>query len=216
MIHVATHEPTGKVLYYRWSYKEDWEYHADVYLTGHPYYCWGKANNDVLLLGNAEKTVFGKLTDIVTEMSPRSYKLSYLYRIDVSQNVISKRAYDYFSNIKKNAQQIGSIFAPIPSELRGNITCITDPSKPVIGYVDISTTTKKVRYIHYSEGAYDRFYNRDCQIYTIIELIEMYGEIPAEYIVFDPRSNPVTFVKDICVDCTYYGGIEQKPDDWPN
>jgi len=220
MIYVAAHDPAGKVLYYRWSFREDWEYHAEQFLhpdgfpEPYPYYCWDKANNNELLLGSAEKTIFGKVTDLVTEMPSTSRKLSYLYRIDVSQNVISKKAYDYFANIKKNAEQSGSIFAPIPSELRGNITCTTDPERPVIGYVDVSTTTKKRRYISNNEGAYDHYSNWDCRIFEPSELFEMFGGIPSDFILFS--SFPPTFIRKTCVDCTSRGGTTQKPDDWPN
>ena len=223
MIYVATHEPRGKVLYYRWSYKEDWEYHADYYLENYPYYCWDKANNRELLLGSAEKTVFGKLTDKVTEISPSSRKISYLYRIDITQNVISKRAYDYFANIKKNSQQIGSIFAPIPSELRGNITCTTDPARPVIGYMDISTTTKKRRFISSTEGAYESpGFNWDCVLVTRDSLLSWYNFIPSHYVLTNPREVELSptaipyYIKEMCVECTYYGGTIYKPDDWPN
>jgi len=220
MIYVATHDPVGTIQYYRWSYKEDWEYHADVYHADYPFYCWDKDNNRELLLGSAERTVFGKVTEKVTEISPWSKKISAMYRIDISQNVISKRAYDYFANIKKNAQQTGSIFAPIPSELRGNITCITDPGKPVIGYIDVSSTTKKRRYIPYNEGAYESMYNWDCEIFDASTLMEMYmGEIPTDYVEFTPpypTGQPPTYILYKCVACTYYSGTEQKPVDWLN
>jgi len=218
MIYVATNDPAGKIQYYRWSFKEDWEYTADVFLAGFPFYCWDKDNDRELLLGSAERTVFGKITEKVTEIVPTSRKLSHLYRIDVTQNVISKRAYDYFANIKKNAQQTGSIFAPIPSELRGNITCITDPGRPVIGYIDVSTTTKKRRFIPYNEGAYESFFNRECEILDAPALVEKYGGIPSDYVMFTPPypGQPPTYVPYKCVACTYYSGSEQKPGDWPN
>jgi len=205
MIYLATHEPEGKVLYYQWSYREDWEIRSNFYSIYYPYYCWNTANNRDILLGSAEKTVFGKITDIITEIYPTNKKLSVLYRIDVKQNAISKRAYDYFANIKKNAQQSGSIFAPIPSELRGNISCITDPGRPVIGYVDISTTTKTRRYIPVSEGVYER--PIDCIPFSSEELGDT---VPAGYISVGGDA----YVPESCVNCTYYG-TQKKPDDWP-
>ena len=218
MLYVATHDQEGKILYFRWSYKEDWEYHAEVYSNNYPFYCWRSDNNKELWLGSTEKTVFGRLNDMVMEISPWNRKLSVLYRINITQNVISKRAYDYFANIKKNAQQTGSIFSPIPSELRGNISCITDPGRPVIGYVDVSSTDKKQRLIPYNEGAYEDRFNWDCQTFTAEELKERYGDdIPDEYVIVNPMISPPTFAKLQCMDCTYYGGSpNQKPEDWPN
>jgi len=239
-IHVATHSPDLKVLYYRWSYKEDWEVRSEVYLQNYPYFCWNYGNSSQLLLGSAEKTVFGRITDKLTEMPPSSSRLSALYRIDVKQNVISKRAYDYFTNIKKNAEQSGSIFAPVPSELRGNITCITDPGRPVIGYVDISTTTQKRRYISSGE-VFEKPRSKCDEILPFDVLKSRYEEIfsdegnkpPTEedelmrwiydkfgYVVYQRIviGNIIMslFVKHECVDCTLSNATTQKPDDWPN
>ncbi len=222
-IHVATHSPDNEVLYYRWSYKEDWEIHSDVY-SGvdftYPFYCWNKENNKNLLIGSAEKTVFGKVTDIITEMHPSSRKLEVLYRIIVKQNAISKRAYDYYANIKKNTQQTSDIFAPIQSELRGNITCHTDPSKPVIGYVDVSTTTEKIRFIYPTERAYE-YSNRPWSCTEVMKdsLLEWYTFIPEYFVPFyygyDENLNMRLFyIFNQCIDCTKFG-TTIKPEDWP-
>jgi len=218
MIYVATHSPDNKVLYYRWSYKEDWEINSEIYLEDYPYYCWNMANSRDLLIGSAEKTVFGKLTDKIADLPPSSMKLSVLYRINVKQNAISKRAYDYYKNIKKNAEQTGSIFAPIPSELRGNIICSTDPGRLVIGYVDISSTTQKHRFISRMDNVYETPFMA-CDEVPRDSLLNWYGVIPNNYVLFmeDLFADPpfITYVPVSCVDCTLYG-TEQKPEDWPD
>jgi len=111
-----------------------------------PHLCWASNNNREIKVCSAEYTVFSRIFDILTEIQPSNRKLEALYRIKVRQNAISKRAYDYFVNIKKNSDQTGSLFAPVPSELRGNILCTTDADKPVIGYVDVSTTARSHLY----------------------------------------------------------------------
>ena len=224
-IHVATHSLNNAVLYYRWSYKEDWEIISEIeYDEEFPYpcYCWNKANSRELLIGSAEKTVFGRLTDIVAEINPSEKKLEQLYRITVKQNAISKRAYDYYNNIKKNSQQTGNIFAPVQSELRGNIICITDPNKPVIGYVDISTSTQNQLYIPYEDMAYE-FMPRpyDCNDVMQDTLLVWYeGVIPVMYVPHfwgydDNFRRRLFYIHTNCVDCTNFG-TTIKPDDWPN
>jgi len=245
-IHVATHSPLNEIMYYRWSYKEDWEYYSEFYYIDegkcpkcdlkplengelcpkcgnikkeYPYYCWNKSNSKSLLLGSAEKTVFGKLTDKIIEYAPSDEKISYLYRIDVTQNAISKRAYDYFTNIRRNSEKTGSLFAPVPSELRGNIVCKTDPGRPVIGYIDISTTTQKRKYIS-GQNIYERPYS-GCRVLSEDEMKEKFSgnifPLTYEYIIYRwyPRAPP-EFIQLKCVDCTYYGGTTDKPYDWPN
>jgi hypothetical protein len=218
MIYVSTRVPDNKILYYRWSYREDWEIHSELQMEDYPYYCWNKENSRDILIGSAERTIFGQMTGKITEMPPTSRRLSVLYRIDVKQNAISKRAYDYFANIKKNAEQTGSIFAPVPSELRGNIVCATDPDRPVIGYVDVSMTTQKRRYIKRSDNVYE-LPHWECDLIPGDSLM-VEGEIPSTYVQFVP-SDPTMldpllenmYVHIKCVDCTQHG-TELKPDDW--
>jgi hypothetical protein len=176
------------------------------------------AFSEELLIGTAEKTEFGQMMEIISEIPPSSVKFSVLYRVEITQNAMSKRAYDYFMNIKKNSESIGTIFAPIPSELRGNIRCITDPDRPVIGYVDVSSTVKKRRYIPRSEGVYEPPYF-GCYPLRLTELCEIEGVVPCippyYYILWD-RFNG-TFIHRRCIDCTYETtNTTQKPDDWPN
>jgi len=202
-IYVATHSADDEVLFYRWSYREDWEIYSEYQIRNYPYHCWNSANSRDILLGSAERTEFGQVTDKIFEALPSDKRWSILYRITVKQNAISKRAHDYFANIKKNAENIGSIFAPTPSELRGNIICITDPRRPVIGYIDISTITQKTLYIS-SNDVYEK--PRECEIFIFI--------IPPDPTVFI-RYSDIGYVHISCADCTYNGGTPLKPDDWP-
>ena len=230
MIHVSTHSPNNDVLYYQWSFKEDWEYHAifkvrrcpihniNVVIENdwesyfcpvcegeleepYPYICWNSVNNNEMLLGSSERTVFGQLIEKILDINPTDIRLSVLYRITVNQNAISKRAHDYFVNIKKNSENIGSIFAPTPSELRGNIVCTTDPRRPVIGYIDISTTTQKNIYISESDVFEGFFCCPGVQ-----------ENAPLEWFILIYSGG----WRDIsCIDCTWHDKSTQKPDDWP-
>ena len=209
MIHVATHSSDNSVLYYRWSYREDWEINSEIFAQGFPFRCWGTATSRGLLVGSAERTVFGRLTERILEIHPTNRRLSVLYRIIVTQNAISKRAHDYFENIKKNSQLTGSIFSPIPSELRGNIVCINDTGRPVIGFVEVSTTTQRRLYIYRHDGAYERPYS-NCYVRSTVDMLDRYGTIPLNYVSLGPGA----WALHICVDCTFFG-TEQRPDDWP-
>jgi len=220
-LYVATHEPEQKVAYFRWSYREDWEVHAHIQAVGFPYYCWSSSNNSDLLLGSTEKTVYGQLADILIEIAPSDVRLSKLYRIIVKQNVVSKRAHDYYTNIRKNSQLNGSIFAPTPSELRGNITCITDPGRPVIGYVEASTSIQKQLFIPYNIVLYEPvpIFN-SCNEFTFFELasylqIEDVREWTPEQSGYI-QHRPGFYAHPLCVDCTLSGNTTQKPNDWPN
>jgi hypothetical protein len=52
---------------------------------------------------------------------------------------ISPEAYIYFESVAQQLDAGGRIFDPIPSQLRGNISCITDSSKIALGLFDVSS-----------------------------------------------------------------------------
>ena len=207
-IHVATHSPYDEILYYRWWFKEDWEINSPVALDDYPSNCWNYSISSEIFLGSAEKTIFGKITDNIKEIPTWNKKLSGLYRIIVWQNAISKNAYDYFTNIKKNAETMGTIFAPIPSEIRGNISCITDPERHVIGFVEVTSTKTGQRYI-YSREVYERP-SGECPFKKLLEIDK--GE---RYDWIQVSKDEDSYVHRSCVDCTYNGANTNKPDNWP-
>ena len=232
-IHVATHTTDSMVQYYSWSYQEDWEIrpryergdngacpacgtyldrkdivcpNCGFVLIRRPYYCWDRKVNSEMLLGSTEKMISSRVVSQLTEMPPTDLKLEVLYRIDVRQHAISKRAYDYFMNIKKNSQQTGGLFAHVPSELRGNIKCITDPDRIVIGYVNVSSSAKKRLYISRHDDAYERD-----RLYCQPILIMGFSNIPSGYVSLGES----TYVHVQCVDCTFGGASKYRPNDWP-
>ena len=106
------------------------------------YYCWGRDSSKAMLLESTNKLTVNLIYKRKLIEIPRDHdKLTMLYYIDVKQNRIRKEAYDYFVNLQRNIEQAGSIFSPIPSERRGNISCVSDPKEWVIGYVDVTNTT---------------------------------------------------------------------------
>ena len=226
-IHVATHSPTREVLFYRWSFREDWETNADVRHEDFPFRCWSFAYSRDILLGSAERTIFGKVTEKIHEIEPWNRRLSVLYRIEVTQTAISKRAHDYFENIRRNAEQSGSIFDPTPSSLRGNIFSATDPSRHVIGFINVSTTTRKRLYIARRDGVFEGRPGLPCPILTRSEICQEYGIADCRpeafapwmlgYVMYEEATpfQPRTYILQRCVDCTFFGGTTQRPHDWP-
>ena len=169
--------------YYLWSYRENWKTHA---LLG-PGICWSEDSSRVLLLGTTERlsenTIRGHRLMTVYSMENR---VSQRYRIQVKQNAIHQDAYDYFENQKRNSEQTGSIFGVIPSELTGNIKCTSNPAIPVIGYVDVSTTSVNELYLT----------RKDCfdsqnEYRQILRCFDEKGEIkPQCYVCFGTAEKP--------------------------
>ena len=227
---VYTHDPNNQSRYYLWSYNEIWEVKTELFANyGHldheypqeftlstsenTYYCWGRDNSKIMLLGSTDKlsenVIYQKR---LNEISCSNDRLSILYYILVKQNQIRKEAYDYYSNIQKNIEQTGSIFTPVPSEVRGNILCTTSPERPVIGYIDVSTTMNIELFVPVSMGFYEAPIG-SCHLFITDEedYYPAYG-----YYQYDPRSSTNFYAPKQCVDCRLKEkATKNKPDFWP-
>ncbi|MDH6305133.1 hypothetical protein M2459_002230 [Parabacteroides sp. PF5-5] len=226
---VNTHDPLNQSRYYRWSYEENWEIKAELFAnagyvengppnyfslsnSNNTYYCWGKNRSRILILATTEKLsdniVYQKR---LVEIPSDNEKLSVLYYIKVKQNILRKEAYDYFSNLQKNVEQTGSIFSPVPSEMKGNIECINNPELPVIGYIEVSTTVQKDLFVPENYGLYESPY-RSCS--NLVTDDPEFAPPVYAYYEYMPPSH-VTYAPRRCVDCTTRG-TKNKPDFWPN
>lgn len=76
-----------------------------------------------------------------------SAKLKKEYIVDVTLEPMTDDAYAYWNAVKRNSDKQGSIFAPIPSAVKGNVSCDQDPDELVIGYVRTARRTEAE--VHY-------------------------------------------------------------------
>lgn len=235
-IHVTTHDYNTNVGYYRWAYKEDWEITAPYFanadfniytevftpylLSGlNAYYCWNKDSSRVLVLDNTEKLSGNLIYEkkLIT-IDPLHDKISYLYSVLVKQWAVSKAGYSYMDNLQSNIDDAGSIFAPQPSEMKGNIECLSSPEDAVIGYIDVATVTEKRIFITEKEVHDPGRKHQSCMIknamgkFAAIDTMTMYG-----LVVLNASEDmmDVQLSERRCVDCKVRGD-KIKPDFWPN
>jgi len=156
-IYVNTHDASGKVVYYRWDYQETW-------IINSHYPSFFKSNGDTVLgrnlltdnitdcwqsdtSANIVLALSAKLSqDVISSQNIVSYastseKLGDEYSILVKQYALTPQAYTFYTNLKKNTEQLGSIFDAEPSEIPGNMHSATNPSEPVIGYISVGSTS---------------------------------------------------------------------------
>jgi hypothetical protein len=166
-IFVSTHDPANKVLYYRWEYQETWVFHANFpsnyksngdtvlgrdLINDNITNCWASDTSSDIILGSSAKIAHGIIADNpITSVVSTSEKVGDEYSILVKQYALTADAYNFYVNLKKNTQDLGSIFDAEPSEIPGNIHCITDPSEPVIGYVSVGSTSSQRIFIAQSQ-----------------------------------------------------------------
>jgi hypothetical protein len=166
-IYVNTHDQTNKIKYFRWDYQETWIFHthyfSQYYSTGDTVlpritrdkmvtFCWASDTSSDLVLGST-----AKLTQSIVYQNPiisipsTSEKFENKYSILVRQYALSEDAYNFYTMMKKNSEQLGGVFDVLPSQNPGNLHCITDPSEPVIGYITVGNVASKRIFINSSQ-----------------------------------------------------------------
>ena len=222
-IYLSTHDPSNNTRYYRWQYNETWMFHVpyDSYFiyqnsqlafrtqAENIYECWRRDTTSTLVL-----TSTAKLAQDVVYQTPMTFvastseKLEDRYSILIIQYPLTADAYNYYTALKKNTEQLGSIFDAQPSQLPGNIHQVNNPDEPVIGYVSAGTTTQKRIYID----------SRQLPAWTPLTYYDTIGcvgvnALPQDY-PFDYGGTPPKYIPTvlpnaaeptICVDCTLRG-----------
>lgn len=167
-IYVNTHDFENNNQFYKWDFVETYEFNAAYYSyleyvdgefiirsqENQIYTCWQTDNATSILLGStaalSENIIYQKPITSV----PFGVKLSEKYSILVSQYSLSKEAYFYFENMKKNSEELGSFYDAQPTEITGNIYAVDNPEEPVIGYVYASNIAQKRIFIGNKELDY--------------------------------------------------------------
>lgn len=165
-ISLNTHDAANNTRFYSWNFDETWE----IVSTSISYWeligkeivrrdpninmtrCWQENRSSGILLGSTERLSEDRVSKFpLTFVEGNSIKLGYMYSILVKQYGLTRDAYQYIEAMKKNTEEIGTIFDPQPSELRGNIRCISDPKETVIGWVSAGTISDKRIFIKSSD-----------------------------------------------------------------
>ena len=240
-IYVSTHDDQKKSQYYQWQFEETWQYNSayvSYYMydktaqpfpfsprpdAGSYYYCWNSGSSASILISSTVSLS----TDLVYQfpVTKISYtatnRLTTRYSILVKQTVLSKEGYEWTQLLKKNTEELGSIFDPQPSETGGNIHNISDPSERVIGFIGCSTETEKRIFITRDELPQVQVINgyESCMADTVLlsENLDFYfggGNLfPLSY-VLTMKGRAMTGAAGSCVDCRVQGGTNVKPAFW--
>ena len=232
--------------YFRWSYSETWEYHSYVnsdlwydpvsrrigkyWINGQPsnYYCWNSRSVGKINIFSTENQIDDRFEDLdFHEIPLDDMRLQILYRLDLQLEAMSKDAYAYWNNIQQNSEQQGSLFAPIPSQMIGNIRCKTHPDRVVIGYINAARPAEGTLWYDNSvEQFYDPTHyrpNLDSQQISagdFDKFDELYkqGYLPYQEVYEGMSDSPSHYRWGMagCVDCRQLGGTKNKPKDWPS
>jgi len=95
-------------------------------------------------------------------LKPDSTAVGWIVILD--QYGTSRESYEYHEKLNSQFAATGSLFDPIQTQIYGNITCITDPSKNVFGYFDLNSY-RQYRYFLYMSGPNQDNTNKPRQIF---------------------------------------------------
>lgn len=234
-MHVSTHDPSNQTRFYLWKYVETWEFRAAFqssfifengsYIYRLPeqdiFHCWHEENSSEILIGSTNQLNKDIVSDLpLLHIPNRSEKLLQKYSILVEQIAITGEAYDFWQQLKKNTESLGTLFDPQPSQIKGNIQGAN--GQPVIGYFMASTTSKKRMTVALDELPSTHRYIAEsvlCEEDTVL-----LAGLPK----FEPKSfNLVVGVYNTfgqligfkysthyCTDCLLQGGTRTKPEYW--
>lgn len=236
---VNTHDASNNTRYYRWDYAETWEVWS-YYTAGWIYIKdsnrvrrilpqedasvgWKYDSSKTILLGSSASLASDIIFRLpVNFIEAGSEKLGVRYSILVKQYALDKAGYAFYELMKKNTESIGTIFDPQPSEVKGNIHCISNPGELVIGYISASTVAEKRIFIANQDLVSWR-YQQDCPIKEIINdpdsirLAFQGGLMPWDVKYSVSRPGEVGFYMSSfgrCVDVTRKGASLIKPSYW--
>jgi len=250
-IYADTHDPSHNSVYYRWDYVETYIIHSAfysfLYLQTVPFdtvltrptadqifTCWKNDTSSNILVNSSAKLSKDVIADNqITSIASTSEKIGDRYSILVKQYVLTADAFNYYQQLKKNSEQLGSIFDPQPSELPGNVHSVSNPSEPVIGYITAGNPSESRIFIdsRYLPAWLPTTPNVGCIMdsllfqqpvgRTIQNYVQIYiysqQQIPIS-VLAPPESTKIlgyTGSSPACVDCTLRG-TNVQPSFWTN
>lgn len=182
-----------------------------------------ESSPDILLETSSrfqEQVVFRKT---IAEIPTGDERIMERYSILISQKAIEEESVKFWEVLKKNTEDIGSIFSPLPSLIGGNIQSLDHPNTPVIGQVSMGVVKQKRIYINLSEVSpwnyLDPAFN-DCVIEQepvfSADYKTKFGDgstLPARELMQGTTIVAYYPTSRRCADCTLYAS-RVKPDFW--
>jgi hypothetical protein len=234
-VYANTHDATNQIHYFRWDYDEAWRFYTkytsnyisngftliprtpDQQIT----FCYTNDVSDNFVLGSSAKLMQDIIyQNPITFIPSTSEKIENRYSILLREYALTSNAYTFYTNLKKNTEQLGSIFDAEPSEIPGNIHCVANPSEPVIGYLGVSTVSSKRVFI--SNAQLPRWvpdYPYGCNLDTAkVGPGQIYHSLIADPEIFLATDGFPTFSPSLylytsraCADCTIRGSKTPPP-----
>ena len=218
---------------YKYNIYETWEYHTKWPIqwwfdgTIHHEYppdssrmvCWRtKKISDVYTLNtnNLTKNAFNQFP--INFVSNETSRLTYGYSLLVEQVALSDAAYNFWDRMRLNSSKSGSLYETQPLIVLGNMHDISNPDRDVLGFFSAVSSQRKRIFVK-DVPDLPKYYPNYCHItllrFGLRELMLNPNGYPY-YLTGDEKRYGSSVYTSECVDCLLLGGVNKKPDFWPN
>lgn len=188
--------------------------------------CYKSETNPDLLLETSsrfeDQVVFRQT---ITEIPQGDERLMERYSILISQKSIPQEAVEFWETLKRNTDDLGTIFSPLPSIITGNLHLEGDENQPVVGFISLGVIKQVRLYIDQKDvipwGFNDPEFD-DCSISlepVYIGTPQYFSDfgtgaiLPARELMEGTTIVAYYTSTRRCSDCTLYGN-RVKPDFW--
>ncbi|MBN1116168.1 MAG: DUF4249 family protein [Bacteroidales bacterium] len=119
---------------------------------------YDKTVSDTITLFEETDTGFVQRDSVIygipITLHDRNYYIGWI--VYISQYSITRNAYTFWSDINRLESSEGEIFDPITTQLRGNMTCVTDDTKQMLGLFEVASKIITPAFVNYEviNGAY--------------------------------------------------------------
>lgn len=166
LINNGTENATGITIYvdskqgsndfFRWDFNETWKFRVPnpqryefvnetvfIQLSKVKEFCWKTRYSGGIIVSQAPSSGTLKQQPVVFIPSAKSDRLTLQYSILVKQYSISKKEFDFWTNLQKVNESGSDIFASQPFSVVSNIYNIDNSSEMVLGYFKVSAVANK-------------------------------------------------------------------------
>jgi hypothetical protein len=229
-ISVNAHDATNATQYYRWETEETWEIVPNIQpqleyvnrvmrpiTTPFPRICWGNEISTKIRLVKTTGLTQDAVSDhVLVSLPTTTDRLWRRYSILVKQYAQTSEEYQYWDMLKKNTEDIGTLFDPLPTQLTGNVHCLSNRSEIALGYVGAYSEERRRIFITRNQLPFDwKISNgyESCIPDTVLsKRVQAVFGYPGNVPIYDVPGGFLGTTKD-CVDCRTRG-TDVRPSFW--
>ena len=215
------------------TFEETWEFHsefpAQIFVNtqtwayeaidyDYPYYwCFRNAESPERILVDYSRHLAGSWAYPVQRFARTNNRNHRRYSILVKVIALSEEAYNYNKQVQNQARSGSDLFSPEPGAMRGNLRCLSQPEKQVMGLVTAGNVSYKRAFLDSRYLINTRPNEASLHAVTLEEMPYLYyeqGERPIANIHVDGMGTTVGWGPERCINCVLAGGYQQKPSFW--